>query len=117
MALFQDGEDVVGDLGARYPGGELAVEREIVEGEGELLGGREAGEEDQAGEEFHKWKLMNAADRSSGFLNRSAGKVFGAIEGTRTPTPLRVRGPEPRASANSATMAQTSIVQGRGLGR
>src|SRR6476660_7806813 len=30
----------------------------------------------------------------------------GAIEGTRTPTPLRVHGPEPCASANSATMAQ-----------
>ena len=30
----------------------------------------------------------------------------GAEEGTRTPTPLRVRGPEPRASANSATSAQ-----------
>ena len=29
----------------------------------------------------------------------------GAIEGTRTPTPLRVHGPEPCASANSATMA------------
>src|ERR1700735_1235173 len=32
-------------------------------------------------------------------------KRFGAEEGTRTPTPLRVRGPEPRASANSATSA------------
>ena len=31
---------------------------------------------------------------------------FGAEEGTRTPTPLRVRGPEPRASANSATSAR-----------
>src|SRR5665213_597663 len=33
-------------------------------------------------------------------------KNLGAEEGTRTPTPLRVRGPEPRASANSATSAQ-----------
>lgn len=32
--------------------------------------------------------------------------TFGAEEGTRTPTPLRVRGPEPRASANSATSAR-----------
>ena len=32
--------------------------------------------------------------------------VIGAEEGTRTPTPLRVRGPEPRASANSATSAR-----------
>ena len=32
--------------------------------------------------------------------------IFGAEEGTRTPTPLRVRGPEPRASANSATSAR-----------
>src|SRR3954453_86436 len=31
---------------------------------------------------------------------------LGAEEGTRTPTPLRVRGPEPRASANSATSAR-----------
>ena len=41
-------------------------------------------------------------------LNRSAYKGkenLGAIEGTRTPTPLRVHGPEPCASANSATMA------------
>ena len=33
------------------------------------------------------------------------GKLLGAIEGTRTPTPLPVHGPEPCASANSATMA------------
>jgi hypothetical protein len=32
-------------------------------------------------------------------------EFFGAIEGTRTPTPLPVHGPEPCASANSATMA------------
>ena len=31
--------------------------------------------------------------------------TLGAIEGTRTPTPLPVHGPEPCASANSATMA------------
>src|ERR1019366_1893966 len=30
---------------------------------------------------------------------------YGAEEGTRTPTPLRVHGPEPCASANSATSA------------
>src|ERR1700693_293130 len=30
----------------------------------------------------------------------------GAEEGTRTPTPLRVHGPEPCASANSATSAK-----------
>src|SRR5271157_5992272 len=30
----------------------------------------------------------------------------GAEEGTRTPTPLRVHGPEPCASANSATSAR-----------
>ena len=34
----------------------------------------------------------------------------GAEEGTRTPTPLRVRGPEPRASANSATSAQKTYL-------
>src|SRR5437588_12833575 len=32
-------------------------------------------------------------------------KINGAEEGTRTPTPLRVHGPEPCASANSATSA------------
>ena len=32
-------------------------------------------------------------------------RTTGAIEGTRTPTPLPVHGPEPCASANSATMA------------
>ena len=41
----------------------------------------------------------------------------GAIEGTRTPTPLRVHGPEPCASANSATMAisdwDAAVIQGR----
>ena len=34
--------------------------------------------------------------------------IFGAEEGTRTPTPLRVHGPEPCASANSATSALRS---------
>src|SRR5215472_18158501 len=33
------------------------------------------------------------------------GDFYGAEEGTRTPTPLRVHGPEPCASANSATSA------------
>src|SRR6202012_3912146 len=32
----------------------------------------------------------------------------GAEEGTRTPTPLRVHGPEPCASANSATSARVT---------
>src|SRR5689334_9180058 len=32
--------------------------------------------------------------------------IIGAEEGTRTPTPLRVHGPEPCASANSATSAK-----------
>src|SRR5580698_538175 len=39
--------------------------------------------------------------------------VTGAIEGTRTPTPLRVHGPEPCASANSATMASGLTLQRR----
>ena len=33
-------------------------------------------------------------------------KNYGAEEGTRTPTPLRAHGPEPCASANSATSAR-----------
>src|SRR4029077_10452520 len=42
-------------------------------------------------------------------------KNLGAIEGTRTPTPLRVHGPEPCASANSATMAKSDSITGRPL--
>src|SRR6202044_2907297 len=42
-----------------------------------------------------------------------ASKTLGAIEGTRTPTPLRVHGPEPCASANSATMASGLTLQRR----
>ena len=37
---------------------------------------------------------------------RDSTSSFGAEEGTRTPTPLRVHGPEPCASANSATSAR-----------
>src|SRR5579859_657201 len=42
------------------------------------------------------------------YLHLLSGRyeILGAEEGTRTPTPLRVRGPEPRASANSATSAR-----------
>src|SRR5437660_7303708 len=36
-------------------------------------------------------------------------RTFGAEEGTRTPTPLRVHGPEPCASANSATPASETL--------
>ena len=39
-------------------------------------------------------------------------KRFGAEEGTRTPTPLRVHGPEPCASANSATSARDNCSGG-----
>ncbi len=35
--------------------------------------------------------------------------IYGAEEGTRTPTPLRVHGPEPCASANSATSATVLV--------
>src|SRR5579872_5967954 len=37
----------------------------------------------------------------------------GAEEGTRTPTPLRVHGPEPCASANSATSARRNPARDR----
>src|SRR6202034_441461 len=43
--------------------------------------------------------------------------MSGAIEGTRTPTPLPVHGPEPCASANSATMASGLKMQQRPEGR
>jgi hypothetical protein len=39
-------------------------------------------------------------------------KISGAEEGTRTPTPLRVHGPEPCASANSATSACRDVQLG-----
>jgi hypothetical protein len=38
-------------------------------------------------------------------------REIGAEEGTRTPTPLRVHGPEPCASANSATSARINPAQ------
>src|SRR5215469_345813 len=38
-------------------------------------------------------------------IGNDGNKNRGAEEGTRTPTPLRVHGPEPCASANSATSA------------
>src|SRR6185437_14431523 len=41
---------------------------------------------------------------------RSGAVQYGAAEGTRTPTPLRERGPEPRASASSATAARAVIL-------
>ncbi len=43
--------------------------------------------------------------RASTSLQVLDNKIIGAEEGTRTPTPLRVHGPEPCASANSATPA------------
>src|SRR5215470_15758786 len=39
--------------------------------------------------------------------------ILGAEEGTRTPTPLRVHGPEPCASANSATSASDCLRGGK----
>ncbi len=45
-------------------------------------------------------------------LNTACFSMIGAEEGTRTPTPLRVRGPEPRASANSATSARETAQAG-----
>ena len=38
--------------------------------------------------------------------SKDPSNLVGAEEGTRTPTPLRVHGPEPCASANSATSAR-----------
>jgi hypothetical protein len=42
------------------------------------------------------------------FVSREMRDLLGAEEGTRTPTPLRVHGPEPCASANSATSARVT---------
>ncbi len=46
-----------------------------------------------------------ANQKAGGKLSRLGPTCSGAEEGTRTPTPLRVHGPEPCASANSATSA------------
>src|ERR1700679_973528 len=54
---------------------------------------------------------------SSGKLGSGENFCFGAIEGTRTPTPLPVHGPEPCASADSATMAIWFAMQRRPEGR
>jgi hypothetical protein len=54
---------------------------------------------------------MGRKKRTTRRLTSSGMQIFGAIEGTRTPTPLRVHGPEPCASANSATMASGLSLQ------
>src|SRR3954463_6938919 len=53
------------------------------------------------------------------WVNRRTGDVsefrnLGAEEGTRTPTSLRIHGPEPCASANSATSAHATACRRRG---
>ena len=60
-------------------------------------------------------KIGLSTKKSIGNLRRGRRENLGAIEGTRTPTPLRVHGPEPCASANSATMAKSDSVTGRPL--
>src|SRR5437763_531158 len=52
-------------------------------------------------------------NRPRKLLNTRTNKSNGAEEGTRTPTPLRVHGPEPCASANSATSASDLMRGGR----
>src|SRR5499427_6008597 len=49
---------------------------------------------------------VNLGEKSPA-VGSAATKTNGAEEGTRTPTPLRVHGPEPCASANSATSAKS----------
>ena len=48
----------------------------------------------------------NSTNQKSEHPERCSLNNFGAEGGTRTPTPLRVHGPEPCASANSATTAR-----------
>ena len=45
------------------------------------------------------------------FRNQDVWEIVGAEERTRTFTPLRVHGPEPCASANSATSAHSLLAQ------
>jgi hypothetical protein len=64
---------------------------------------------------------VSGRERSGSPLAKSRAEPrdlkVGAIEGTRTPTPLPVHGPEPCASANSATMALWTARQRRPRGR
>src|ERR1700719_3175565 len=70
---------------------------------------------------FHGKSLLHAlvcranAKQHSRTRLRRREKCLGAIEGTRTPTPLPVHGPEPCASANSATMAIWNLLCSGGL--
>src|SRR5438309_5844924 len=48
---------------------------------------------------------QKGANSTNEVNGKESSKKLGAEEGTRTPTPLRVHGPEPCASANSATSA------------
>src|ERR1700758_1053576 len=57
---------------------------------------------------------ITALEKAEGPQENSS-ELTGAIEGTRTPTPLPVHGPEPCASANSATMAMDFTAAARTL--
>jgi hypothetical protein len=62
--------------------------------------------------------MLNSGHQDGHQAAKLRKKRTGAEEGTRTPTPLRVHGPEPCASANSATsaleMRQTTTRRGDG---
>src|SRR5690348_716750 len=65
----------------------------------------------QRGKATSSWSTSpcspNSGARTGACCPEDGGEplIIGAEEGTRTPTPLRVHGPEPCASANSATSA------------
>ena len=73
--------------------------------------------------ETRTWGVLPAPEPAAAILSEPGGRVEGsrlrsilrtidgAEEGTRTPTPLRVHGPEPCASANSATSARDATEQ------
>ena len=74
----------------------------------------------EAAQDYSPWRKpwVTNPEKNSAPKGRKKNqrKINGAIEGTRTPTPLRVHGPEPCASANSATMASGLALQQRSTG-
>src|SRR5579862_4416045 len=75
--------------------------------------GRVVGSEDHSFRCLESKSAPNVVSRAALIGDLQLRALNGAEEGTRTPTPLRVHGPEPCASANSATSARHCSPLGR----